>query len=167
MADLQNALSDDELINLACFEVRGQEYALPVANVREIVRIMQITPLPNAPMMIEGVIDLRGAVVPVLDLAKILGRGVGDSDRSARIVVLEVEGLVFGLWVSAATDVLTLRHEDLEDVPALATQIGYDVVRNVVRRPDRAPIMVLSLEHMISSVKRSSGGNPLGKEAIA
>ena len=167
MADVQRAISEDELINLACFEVCGQEYALPVANVREIVRIMQITPLPNAPMMIEGVIDLRGAVVPVLDLAKILGRGVGNSDLSARIVVLEAEGLVFGLWVSAATDVLTLSDADLEDVPALATEVGYGVVQNVIRRPDRAPIMVLSLEDMISAMKRSSGGSPLGKEAIA
>lgn len=167
MADGQKTDSDDELTNLACFEVCGQEYALPVANVREIVRIMPITPLPNAPRLIEGVIDLRGAVVPVLDLAKMLGRGVGQSVLSARIVVLEVEELIFGLWVSTATDVLTLKRVELEEVPVLASQTGYDVVHKVIRRPDREPIMVLSLENMISAVQRSSSGEALGKEAIA
>ena len=165
MAKAHAPIPDDDLVNLACFELSGQEYALPVANVREIVRIMQITPLPNAPGMIEGVIDLRGAVVPVLDLAKLLGRGTGISDSNARIVVLELEGLVFGLWVSASTDVLTLSPVDLEDVPALATATGYDVVRHVIRRADQAPVMVLSLDHLISAVKHSSSGHSIEGEA--
>jgi purine-binding chemotaxis protein CheW len=164
MSEALKKMAEDEFVNLACFEVCGQEYAIPVANVREIVRIMEITPLPNAPAMIEGVIDLRGAVVPVMDLAKLLGRGTGETGSGARIVVLEVDGLVFGLWVNAATDVLTLDPADLEDVPALATRTGYDVVRNVIRRPAEAPVMVLSVEHLISAVQRSSKSDAARKE---
>ncbi|MFK7894289.1 MAG: chemotaxis protein CheW [Myxococcota bacterium] len=158
---------ETDAVNLACFEVCGQEYALPVENVREIVRIMEVTPLPNAPALIEGVIDLRGAVVPVIDLAKMLGRGVGDSAMSARIVVLDVAELTFGLWVSGATDVLTLGRADLEAVPALATQSGYAVVRHVVRRPERAPVMVLSIENLIAAVQRSETGSAVEKEGPA
>lgn len=143
-------------VNLACFEVREQIYALEVAAVREIVRVQEITPLPNAPALIEGVIDLRGAVVPVVDLAKLLGRGATEGGLLARIVVLESDGLVLGLEVDAATDVLTLDPSRLEDVPALAAQAGYDAVRHVVRREGESPVMVLSLETLIESVYRSA-----------
>lgn len=143
-------------VNLACFEVREQVYALEVATVREIVRIQEITPLPNAPALIEGVIDLRGAVIPVLDLAKVLGRGSADKGTNARIVVLEIDGLVLGLWVDAATDVLTLDPHRLEDVPQLATHAGYDAIRHVVRREGESPVMVLSLETLVESVYRSA-----------
>lgn len=147
---------DASTVNLACFEVKGQLYALEVAHVREIVRVQEITPLPNAPEMIEGVIDLRGAVVPVLDLARVLGRGTSDGGVHARIVVMEIDGLVLGLWVDAATDVLTLDAHRLEDVPELASQAGYDAIRHVVRREGESPVMVLSLEALVESVYRSA-----------
>ena len=109
----------DEDVNLACFEIKGQLYALEIAQVKEIVRVQEITPLPNAPALIEGVIDLRGIVVPVVDLAKVLGRGTSELGILARIVVLENDGLVFGLCVEAATDVLSLKPGELGDVPDL------------------------------------------------
>ena len=147
---------DGSTVNLACFEVNEQIYALEVAAVREIVRVQEITPLPNAPVLIEGVIDLRGAVVPVIDLAKLLGRGTATGGMLARIVVLETDGLVLGLQVDAATDVLTIDAARLEDVPELAAQAGYDAVRHVVRREGESPVMVLSLETLIESVYRSA-----------
>lgn len=147
---------DGSTVNLACFEVKEQIYALEVAAVREIVRVQEITPLPNAPVLIEGVIDLRGAVVPVIDLAKLLGRGTATGGMLARIVVLETDGLVLGLQVDAATDVLTIDAARLEDVPELAAQAGYDAVRHVVRREGESPVMVLSLETLIESVYRSA-----------
>ena len=147
-------------VDLACFEVDGRTYALDVAQVREIVRCQPVTPLPKAPALIEGVIDLRGAVVPVLDLGRALGRGAVDaSDRRARIVVIETDGLVLGLRVAAAVDVLSLPPTALEDPPALATQAGYDAVRAIVRaeRTGTAPVLVLSLDHLLECVYRSSG----------
>lgn len=156
MASPAFAPRDGSTVNLACFEVKGQRYALEVTHVREIVRIQEIAPLPRAPELIEGVIDLRGTVIPVLDLARLLGRGRADDGLRARIVVLECEGLVLGLWVDAATDVLTLDADCLEDVPQLATQAGYDAVRHVIRRDGEAPVMVLALEALIEDVHRSA-----------
>jgi len=154
---------DTSTVNLACFEVKGQAYALEVAHVREIVRMQELTPLPNAPALIEGVIDLRGAVIPVLDLSRVLGQGRADDGMNARIVVLDFDDLVLGVWVDAATDVLTIDAASLEDVPDLASQAGYDAVRHVVRRADAAPVMVLSLDTLVESVYRSalpSGADP-------
>ena len=156
MSEAAMAMTETATVNLTCFEIGGQIYAIEVEYVREIVRIVEITPLPNAPSLIEGVIDLRGTVIPVMDLARVLNRGEGSAGMHARIIVLEIDGLALGVWVDAATDVMTLDADRLEDVPDLAIQAGYDAVRHVVRRDDEAPIMVLSVDRIIESIYRSA-----------
>jgi purine-binding chemotaxis protein CheW len=141
---------------LAAFRVGNADYALDVAHVREVVRWQKATPLPLAPRLIEGVIDLRGAVVPVVDLGRVLGAGVVVASPSARIAVVEENGLVMGLAVDAAVEVMSVDVTALEDPPALATQAGYDATRAVVRRSGSAPVLVLSLEHILESVYRSA-----------
>ncbi|MCZ6781752.1 MAG: chemotaxis protein CheW [Proteobacteria bacterium] len=143
-------------INLACFEVGGRMVALDVAQVREIVRWQEVTPMPKAPELIEGVIDLRGQLVPVLDLSRALTGQPAEVDARTRVVVLETDGLVLGLAVEAAVDVLSVEAGALEDPPALVIQAGYDAVRAVVRRPGESPVLVLSLDHIIESVYRSA-----------
>ena len=150
------ALAESARVKLAILRVGSAVYALDVAHVREIVRWQAITPLPVAPRLIEGVIDLRGAVVPVVDLARALGAGAVSAGPTARIAIVESDGLVMGLAVDAAVEVMSVDAIALEDPPALATQAGYDAVRAVVRRPDQAPALVLSLEHILESVYRSA-----------
>ncbi len=154
--DEQTAYLNENQVNLACFEVGGQLFALDVSQVREIVRHQEITPLPMAPPMIEGVIDLRSAVIPVIDLTRLLSGSPTEVTTKARIVMLDCDGMVVGLCVEAATDVLSLDANALEDVPELATQAGYDSVRHVVRRPGEPPVMVLSLERILEEVYRSA-----------
>ncbi|MCG8590381.1 MAG: chemotaxis protein CheW [Proteobacteria bacterium] len=136
--------------------MKERVYAIDITQVKEIVRWQQITPLPKAPTLIEGVVDLRGAVIPVLDLGRSLGGDPIEVTSQARIVVLELDGLVLGLCVEAAIDVLSLDATALEDPPALATHAGYDAIRAVVRRSGEAPVMVLSIEHILESVYRSA-----------
>jgi purine-binding chemotaxis protein CheW len=143
-------------VTLGCFEVGGHTYAIDVAQVREVVRWQAVTPLPNAPSLIEGVIDLRGAVVPVVDLGRALGGAPVAPGQRTRIAVTEVDGLVMGLAVDAAVEVLSVDVGNLEDPPTLATQTGYAVTRAVVRRPGAEPILVLSLEHVLEGVYRSA-----------
>jgi purine-binding chemotaxis protein CheW len=143
-------------VTLGCFEVDGRLYAIDIAQVREVIRWQPVTPLPKAPALIEGVIDLRGAMVPVVDLGRSLGGERVEIGPRARIAVTEVDGLVVGLIVHAAVEVLAVEASALEDPPLLATQAGYDAARAVVRRPDAEPILVLSLEHLIESVYRSA-----------
>lgn len=159
MTDMTESLAgmlDAANVNLACFEVQGTTFAIEIGSVREIVRKAGITPLPNAPELIEGIVDLRGMVIPVMDLSRALGRGPGGEGPRARIVVLDLDGLVLGLLVDAATDVLAVEASRLEDVPELAAQAGYDAVRHVVRRQGEAPVMVLSLETLVECVYRSA-----------
>lgn len=156
MHDTDAGAIGDNQVTLGCFEVGGHTYAIDVSQVREIVRWQPVTPLPNAPEMIEGVVDLRGAMVPVVDLGRALGGTAVAPGQRTRIAVTEVDGLVMGLAVDAAVEVLSVDVAHLEDPPALATQAGYDMTRAVVRRPGAEPILVLSLEHVLEGVYRSA-----------
>ena len=143
-------------MTLGCFEVGGGVYAIDVSQLREVVRWRPVTPLPNAPALIEGVIDLRGTLVPVVDLGRALGVGAVAAGTRSLICVTESDGLVMGLVVDAAVHVIPVDAAQLEDPPALATQTGYDAARAVVRRPDAEPIVVLSVEHLLERVYRSA-----------
>ena len=143
-------------VSLACFEARRRSYAVDVSLVREIVRSHEVTPLPSAPDLIDGVVELRGALVPVLDLGRVLTGDRSEVTNQSRIVVLDCDGLLMGLCVDAATDVLSVNPSILEDVPELATQAGYNVVRAVVRRESEPPVMVLSVKAIMEKVYRSA-----------
>lgn len=152
-----NAIAkEDTFATLACFEVGGAEFALDIEYVREIVRMTEISALPNAPELIEGVVDLRGGLIPVIDLARLLNRGRARSADLARIVVIEYGDLAVGLWVDAALNVFTLEASCLEPVPGLAMRAGYDAVSAMLRREGKPPIMILSLENLIESVYRAA-----------
>jgi purine-binding chemotaxis protein CheW len=148
-------LHDNQVV-LGCFEVKGGVYALDVTHLREVVRWQPVTPLPRAPALIEGVVDLRGKVIPVIDLGRALHAEPTTPGSRTRIAVVEVDALVVGLVVDAAIDVMSVDVSSLDDPPALATQAGYDATRAVVRRPGAGPILVLSLEHVLECVYRSA-----------
>ncbi len=156
MRNASAEVASENFVTLGCFEVGGHTYAIEVAQVREVVRWQAPTPLPNAPALIEGVIDLRGAVVPVVDLGRALGGAPVTPGSRTRIAVTEVDGLVMGLVVAAAVEVLSVDVAHLDDPPMLATQTGYDMTRAVVRRAGAEPILVLSLEHVLETVYRSA-----------
>jgi purine-binding chemotaxis protein CheW len=143
-------------VTLGTFEVSGRVIAIDVSYVREVVRWQPVTPLPNAPELIEGVVDLRGAVVPVVDLCRALNGAPMESSSQTRVVVTEIDGLVVGLGVDAAIEVIQVDATSMEGPPQLATQAGYGAVKAVVRRSDSEPIIVLSLENLLESVYRSA-----------
>jgi purine-binding chemotaxis protein CheW len=147
---------DGSRVVLGCFEVGGRQVAIDVAQLREVVRFEPATPLPGAPRLIEGVIDLRGALVPVVDLGRLLGgEGLRAGPRS-RIAVAEIDGLAIGLAVDAAVEILSVDAGALGDPPALAVHSGCEATRAVVRRTGAPPIAVLSLEHLIETLYRSA-----------
>ncbi len=154
----------DNQVTLGTFEVSGRLIAMDVSYIREVVRWKPVTPLPKAPPLIEGVVDLRGAVVPVVDLCRALNGAPLESSRKTRIVVTEVDAMVVGFGVDAAIEVLQVDATSLEDPPSLATQAGYDAARAIVRRSDSEPIVVLSLEHLLESIYRSA--RPAQEDAV-
>jgi purine-binding chemotaxis protein CheW len=147
---------DGSRVLLGCFEVGGRPVAIDVGHLREVVRFQPATPLPGAPPTIDGVIDLRGTLVPVVDLGRLLGgEGLRPGPR-ARIAIAEIDGLAIGLAVDAAVEILSVDAAALGDPPALAVQSGCEATRAVVRRPGGSPIAVLALEHVVETIYRSA-----------
>ena len=96
------------------FRIGNETYGVRIASVREIVRVPEITLVPNAPDMIEGVINLRGKIIPVMDLRKRFGSVPVQPDKKNRILVVELDGKLIGLMVSSASEVLKIPPADIE-----------------------------------------------------
>jgi purine-binding chemotaxis protein CheW len=96
------------------FRIGNETYGVRIASVREIVRVPEITTVPNAPDMIEGVINLRGKIIPVMDLRKRFGNSAVQPDKKNRILVVELDNKLLGLIVSSASEVLKIPPSEIE-----------------------------------------------------
>jgi purine-binding chemotaxis protein CheW len=96
------------------FRIGRETFGLPISIVREIVRVPEITSVPNAPDYIEGVINLRGRIIPVVDLRKRFGEPVNEPSKKHRIVVVEIENRRIGLLVNSASEVLKIPPSEIE-----------------------------------------------------
>ena len=101
-------------IQVVGFRIGRETYGVRIAVVREIVRVPEITAIPSAPGIIEGVINLRGKIIPVMDLRKRFGQVSVPSDKKNRILVVEIDGKLLGLIVNAASEVLKIPPADIE-----------------------------------------------------
>src|SRR5436309_14029824 len=103
------------------FRIGNETYGVRIASVREIVRVPEITAVPSAPELIEGVINLRGKIIPVMDLRKRFGQTEIISDKRNRILVVELENKLIGLIVNAASEVLKIPPSEV-DSPARSSR---------------------------------------------
>jgi purine-binding chemotaxis protein CheW len=104
-------------LHIVGFEVGRETYGVPITSLHEIVRVPEITAVPDAPDYMEGVINLRGKIVSVIDLRKRLGEKKVTSTRRNRILVVEHKGRLAGLIVDSATEVLKIPASDVEPSP--------------------------------------------------
>jgi purine-binding chemotaxis protein CheW len=96
------------------FRIGNETYGVRIGSVREIVRVPEITAVPNAPDVIEGVINLRGKIIPVMDLRKRFGSPAAQPDKKNRILVVELDDKLVGLIVSSASEVLKIPPSEIE-----------------------------------------------------
>ncbi|MDZ4181011.1 MAG: chemotaxis protein CheW [Coriobacteriia bacterium] len=140
-----------ETMQLVTFLLGEDEYGFHIEHVQEIIRLrhVHITAIPNAPTFVEGVINLRGRLVPAVDLRKRFGRPTEMTGRAARIVVVNVLGRTVGLVVDAVLEVAKVGTLEVEQLPELAAGVGSEFVEGVCRI-DRGLVVVLDLERMFS-----------------
>jgi purine-binding chemotaxis protein CheW len=135
--------------HLATFYLDREEYGVDVKQVQEIRRVTEITSVPRAPQFIRGVINLRGRILPVLDLRTRLGLGEVATSRAARIVVVRVKDRLLGLLVDGASQVLKIPVSQVEPAPEEVVQKGGDYIRGVAKLDDRLIILV-DLERLLA-----------------
>ena len=137
-------------VQLACFRVGSELYALDIMRIKEIIRPQKLTPVPKAPSFIEGVINLRGAVIPVADLRKRFDQPVGEENRKNRIVICSLAGKIIGLLVDEVTEVKRFGRHEIAPAPQFIKGPQADYFLGVARR-DEDLIMLLDLEKVLST----------------
>lgn len=136
-------------LQLVAFCLQKEEFAIDIQKVREVLKITQITPLPQSPEFIEGVINLRGEVLPVVDLRKRFRlAGTGDSGK-ARIIIVEIEEGLVGLIVDSVTEVLHLAATAVEPPPRRLGVGKTEFIQGVGKLGDRL-LIILDLEKILS-----------------
>ncbi len=136
--------------HLATFFLAREEYGVDVRLVQEIIRVGEITQVPRAPAFIKGVINLRGRIIPVIDLKKKLGVGEVDvSARPARIVVVKLKERQVGLLVDGASQVLRVPLTTIEAAPDEVSEVDSQAIRGVAKLTDRL-IILMDLEKVLS-----------------
>jgi len=156
MTESTNAMSESQLV---VFDLASEHYGVDIADVREIMRMQTITKVPGTMTYIEGVINLRGKVLPVLDLRKRLGLHVGDLTEESRIVVIDIEAGEVGVIVDSVTEVLRVPNAAIDGPSSMLTQGNSDYLRGIAKLTDRL-IILLDLNKLLSS---KTDGNEIAR----
>ena len=124
------------------FRVGRETYGVPITALHEIVRVPEITAVPDAPEYVEGVINLRGKIVSVIDLRKRFGHPAPGHHRQNRILVVEHKGRLSGMIVDGASEVLKIPQSDIEPAPAVIEECGLDCVTGLGKYNGRLIILI-------------------------
>jgi len=144
-----NAVKGSE-IQLVIFMLAGERFALEISQVREIIRMQNITPMPKAPTFIQGVINLRGQIIPVMDLSERFSIRKTEQGEKSRIVVVDVEENAMGLVVDEVPEVVRILSTDIEPTPEmLESQIHAQFIRGVAKR-DEDLIIIMDAQKILT-----------------
>ncbi|MBD3381485.1 MAG: chemotaxis protein CheW [candidate division Zixibacteria bacterium] len=144
----------EELLQLVSFKLGEEEFGVDILKVQEINRLVEITKVPRTPDFVEGVINLRGKVIPIIDLRKRFGLNLKDNDKDTRIVVIDIDGSIMGMIVDAVSEVLRLPESTIEPAPEIATSIDSEYIRGVAKLEDRL-LIFLDLSKVFSQQERA------------
>ena len=142
---------DDDLIQLVTFRIGEEEFGVDILAVQEIIRMMQITMVPRAPEFIEGVINLRGKVIPVINMRTRFNKPALDQDSNTRIVVIELENKIVGFLVDGVSEVLRIPESTVEDPPPVVAGIGSEYIRGIGKLDNRL-LILLNLDNLLGSI---------------
>lgn len=153
-------------LELIGFRLNNEEYAIPIEQVKEIIRPIGLTGIPRSPSILLGIISLRGVIVPVFDLKKkltgvqekpeISAAGAGEevsAETLRRNIILQSGGGLLGLEVDSVTDVIRIREKEIEPAPPLLDREGQDLIKGVFRFKNRM-VILLNNHNMIGMIER-------------
>jgi purine-binding chemotaxis protein CheW len=149
----EKARTGGTLLQLVSFKVGNEEFGLDILKVQEIIRLRELTRVPNMPDFVDGVINLRGKVIPVIGLRRRLGIEVGEVDKRTRIVVAEVNGKVLGFVVDEVSEVLRIPEASFEPPPKLG-QVEREYVQGIGKIDERLLILI-DLSPLLSDREQS------------
>ena len=136
---------------LVVMRLSNEDYGVDITTVREIIRMQKITDVPQAPTYVEGIIDLRGVVIPVVDLRKRFGLSAAEESADTRIVVVDVKDHTVGLVVDGVSEVIAVPTNSIEPVGNFAGGSLTSDLRGIVNLSEKL-IILINLESMLDAI---------------
>lgn len=141
------------------FSLGGEEYGIGILKVKEIIGMMPITPVPQTPTFVKGVINLRGKVIPVIDLRLKFGMDSNPYNERTCIIVVEASGLaagrvMMGLVVDSVSEVVNIKEEDIEDTPTFGTRLSMEYILGMAKAGDTVKIL-LDIDRVLTTQEMS------------
>jgi purine-binding chemotaxis protein CheW len=146
---------DTELMQLVTFSIGEEEFGVDILKVQEIIRMMEITKVPRAPDFVEGVINLRGKVIPIIDLRKRFGLVSKGHDKDTRIIVIEISNMIVGFVVDSVSEVLRIPSSTVEPPPPVVSGSQSEYISGVGKLEDRL-LILLDLDKLLSHEETQS-----------
>ncbi|MGB9793157.1 MAG: chemotaxis protein CheW [Thermacetogeniaceae bacterium] len=154
---------------LVVFELAGELYGVDIFDVREIIRDTPVTRIPKTPEFVEGVVNLRGKLIPVIDLRKRFGFAEAERTRETRIIIVDISGIEAGLIVDCVKEVATVDESSIEPAPDI-TKVNAAFVEGLAKR-DGELIIIIKLSSVLEAEEKDALGEfaqeevPSSKEA--
>ena len=139
---------NDEVVHRSrylSFFVKDEMYGISISHINEIIAMMKITKVPRTPTFVEGVINLRGSIIPIVDIRGKFGIEKKEHDMNTAIIINEVSGVNIGFIVDRVEDVLTLDDRDLSEPPKFGSHIDTSFIQSVAE-VDKSVILILDME---------------------
>lgn len=146
---------DAELMQLVTFSIGEEEFGVDILKVQEIIRMMEITKVPRAPEFVEGVINLRGKVIPIIDLRRRFGLSSRGHDKHTRIIVIEINNMIVGFVVDSVSEVLRIPSSTVEPPPPVVSGLESEYISGVGKLEDRL-LILLDLDRLLSHEEKQS-----------
>jgi len=144
----KTAISSD-MLQFVTFNLGGQKYAIDILKVQEINNLKDITPIPNSPSYMEGAINLRGKVIPVINLRRRLHLEPLPMSQLTKIIIIDIKGLILGMVVDSVSDVLRIPADVVEAAPPVATgSIRSELIRGIAKLADML-VILLDLDELM------------------
>jgi len=157
LVKIDDLSKNDELIQLVSFMLADEEYGVEVLKVREIIRMPTITKMPNVPQHVEGIINLRGKVIPIISMRRRFGLVENQNNSQTRIIIMDVVGSLTGFIVDAVSEVIRIHSSEIQPPPSMVLSggIGQEFITGVFNHAERL-LIIMDIDRMFSEDERES-----------
>ena len=146
----ENKVDVENSINLVTFKLGNNEYAIDIMQAKEIIKMEKITLIPNAPDYVEGVINLRGNIIPIVDLKKRFNLDENEGEKNTGIIIVKIDDVDMGIIIDAISKVVSIATSNIQPPPPMLSGIGQKYIKGVAKLEDKL-LVVLDLEKLIVS----------------
>ena len=154
---MQESRKSTDILQLVCFKLADEEYAIDITRVQEVIRVQTITPVPQMPDFVLGVVNIRGSVVPVFDLRRKFKLAEKEFDSNTKILVVNVNNILHSVIVDEILDNIKLESSSIDPAPSVKMQISRECVLGVGLRENRM-IVLLDIDRINEEINNDIQG---------